>query len=281
MQEENKETLLSWLWRMVKGMIIGTGAILPGISGGVLAVVLGIYRPVMEFLSNPFKSFKKQYKFFIPIVIGFGIGVILLSKLVDWLFRENEVPAVWLFIGLVLGTVPSLYKEAGEHGRNTWSFVAFGISAIIMFVFLDFISGTVSAAVSPSTLWWFISGMLIGIGLVVPGMSPSSLLIFLGLYQPMSAGIASLDFGVLIPLGIGMAMLVLVLAKPIKYLFDKHYMLMYHIILGIVIASTAVIMPFGNASGFSDILVYVICFIVGVVIAYFMEKTSNKLDKNV
>lgn len=278
--EQKKDTLLSWLWRAVKGAIIGTGAILPGISGGVLSVVLGIYRPVMEFLSNPFKSFKKQYKFFIPIVIGFALGVVLLSKLVDILFRTSEVPAVWLFIGLVVGTVPSLYKEAGEQGRGKKGFISLVVFGALMFAFLSMIGSGEAMTIEPSTFWWLICGMLWGIGLIVPGMSPSSIFIFLGLYQPMSAGIAELNFGVIIPIGIGLLIMVLLIAKPIKYLFDKHYTVMYHGILGIVVASTLVIMPFGNANGIGDIALYAGCFAVGAVIAYFMEKASAKLDRS-
>lgn len=277
--EEKKDTLFSWLWRVIKGAIIGTGAILPGISGGVLSVVLGIYRPMMEFLSNPIKSFKKQYKFFLPIVIGFALGVVLVSGLVDLLFRKSKIPAVWLFIGLVLGTVPSLFKEAGEHGRGWAGWLSLIICGGLMYALLSFLGNAVAANVQPSLLWWFICGLLWGIGLIVPGMSPSSIFIYLGLYQPMSAGIKALDFSIILPIGVGLVVMILLLAKPIKYLFDKHYCVMYHGILGIVIASTLVIMPFGNASGTSDILLYAGCFIIGALIAYFMEKASKKLDQ--
>ena len=278
--EEKKDTLFSWLWRVVKGALVGTGAILPGISGGVLSVVLGIYRPMMEFLSHPFSSLKKNIKFFLPIVIGFAVGVVLLSKLVDWLFRENELPALWLFIGLILGTVPSLYREAGEQGRGTGAYIALAVAGIFMFAFLTLLGSGETMQIEPNLFWWLVCGLLWGIGLIVPGMSPSSIFIFLGLYQPMSAGIAALDLGVILPIGVGLVIMVVLIAKPIKYLFDKHYALMYHSIIGIVIASTLVIMPLEQAYGVTDIVICAVCFVVGAVIAYFMEKASSKLDKS-
>ena len=278
--EEKKDTLFSWLWRVVKGALVGTGAILPGISGGVLSVVLGIYRPMMEFLSHPFSSLKKNIKFFLPIVIGFAVGVVLLSKLVDWLFRENELPALWLFIGLILGTVPSLYREAGEQGRGTGAYIALAVAGIFMFAFLTLLGSGETMQIEPNLFWWLVCGLLWGIGLIVPGMSPSSIFIFLGLYQPMSAGIAALDLGVILPIGVGLVIMVVLIAKPIKYLFDKHYALMYHSIIGIVIASTLVIMPLDKAYGVMDIVICAVCFVVGAVIAYFMEKASSKLDKS-
>ncbi|MBE5758742.1 MAG: DUF368 domain-containing protein [Clostridiales bacterium] len=279
--EEKKDTLFSWLWRVVKGALVGTGAILPGISGGVLSVVLGIYRPMMEFLSHPFRSLKKNIKFFLPIVIGFAVGVVLLSKLVDWLFRENELPALWLFIGLILGTVPSLYREAGEQGRSKGAYIALAVAGIFMFAFLTLLGSGETMQIEPNLFWWLICGLLWGIGLIVPGMSPSSIFIFLGLYQPMSAGIAALDLGVILPIGVGLVIMVVLIAKPIKYLFDKHYALMYHSIIGIVIASTLVIMPLEQAYDVMDIVICAVCFVVGAVIAYFMEKASSKLDKSV
>ena len=289
MQEENKqvqaveanETWTERLLGILKGALISIGALLPGISGGVLSVVLGIYRPMMEFLSHPFRSLKKNIKFFLPIVVGFAVGVVLLSKLVDWFFRENELPALWLFIGLILGTVPSLYREAGEQGRSKGGYIALAAAGILMFAFLTLLGSGETMQIEPNLFWWLVCGLLWGIGLIVPGMSPSSIFIFLGLYQPMSAGIAALDLGVILPIGVGLVIMVVLIAKPIKFLFDKHYQLMYHSIIGIVIASTLVIMPLDYVYSVTDIIVCAVCFAVGAVIAYFMEKASSKLDKNV
>ena len=97
---QNKMTPAQWLLRLLQGAIIGAGAVLPGISGGVLCVVFGIYQPMMELLAHPFKMFKKYYMMFIPILLGVAAGFFLLAKLLSLLFNANETIMVCIFIGL-------------------------------------------------------------------------------------------------------------------------------------------------------------------------------------
>ena len=120
---------LQFALRIIKGAVVGVGAILPGISGGVLSVVFGIYRPLMEFLAHPVREFKSKAWYFLPILIGFLLGILGLARVVDWLFRESPVPAVWLFSGLVVGTLPALWREAGQRGRTPASWAAMALAA--------------------------------------------------------------------------------------------------------------------------------------------------------
>ena len=207
------------------------------------------------------------------------MGVLGLSRAVDWLFRTSPTPAVWLFIGLIVGTLPSLYKEAGQEGRGKSSWIALAVSFAVMLGFLLMVKLSGSAQVTPSLLWWLVCGLLWGIGLVVPGMSPSSLFIFLGLYQPMSAGIASLDMAVILPIGVGLVLTIALLAKGMQALLTKRYALTMHAVLGVTLASTVVIIPIGQATGFWDVALYAACFAIGLVVAYFMSKASAKIDK--
>lgn len=121
---------------------------------------------------------------------------------------------------------------------------------------------------------WLLSGFIFGLGLVVPGMSPSNFLIYLGLYQPMASGIRQLDFGVIIPLIIGVVVCVLVFAKLINWLFNKAYSFMYHFILGVVVGSTIAIIP-GGVSGWT-ILVCAVLFVVGAISSYALSKIDEK-----
>jgi len=121
---------------------------------------------------------------------------------------------------------------------------------------------------------WLLSGALIGLGVVVPGMSPSNFLIYLGLYQPMAAGIKTLDLGVIIPLFLGLVACVLIFARLVSWLFDKSYALMYHLILGIVIGSTLAIIPAG-VSGWTIALCAGL-FLVGAACSYALAKVDEK-----
>ena len=109
---------MQFLLRFLEGILIGTGGILPGVSGGALCVVFGIYRPLMELFSNPFKNLKKYFWMLFPYGLGIGVGFIGLAGLVDYVLRTHEALAVCAFVGLILGMVPQLFRDAGEQGRG-------------------------------------------------------------------------------------------------------------------------------------------------------------------
>ena len=274
-QEEKKQNkVLDWILRMLKGILVGIGFITPGLSGGVLAVMFGIYEPLMRFLGNLREKFLKNLLFFIPVGIGGVIGVVAFSAVVDFAFQNYPAQFTWLFIGFIAGTFPSLFKTSGKQGRKGWHWLLLAIIAVGMVFLMRWMATIRNVQLTASFSNWLLSGALIGLGVVVPGMSPSNFLIYLGLYQPMAAGIRSLDLGVIIPLALGGLLSVLLLARLISWLFKKFYTLMYHIILGIVVGSTIAIIPAG-VSGWV-IAVCALLFLVGALISYALAKLDEK-----
>lgn len=267
-------SITDWLLRLVKGVIIGIGFITPGLSGGVLAVVFGIYEPLMRFLANLKEKFVKNLLFFIPVGIGGVIGVVAFSAAVDWAFTHYAAPFIWLFIGFIAGTFPSLFKTAGRQGRKAWHWILLVAVAAGMFLLMNWMESIKNVTLAPNFLNWLLSGALIGLGVVVPGMSPSNFLIYLGLYQPMANGIKNLDLGVIIPLAIGLILCVLLFAKLVSWLFNKAYTVMYHLILGIVVGSTLAIIPAG-VSGWTIVLCAVL-FLLGFAASYALAKVDEK-----
>lgn len=207
----NKNGLLSILALIIKGAIIGVGGILPGISGGVLCVVFNIYEPLMELLSHPFKTFKKHYKLLIPVVIGVGLGFVGFAGLVGYIMKLNGTATVCAFVGLILGTMPELWKEAkGAEKKRSWqSILAMCISFVVLLSILLFLQFGAELKVTPNIFWYGFCGIAWGISMVVPGMSSSSILFFFGLYEPMLDGISRLAPGVIIPLACGIAVILL------------------------------------------------------------------------
>lgn len=266
---------MDWFLRVVQGALIGVGAILPGISGGVLCVIFGIYKPMMAFLAHPLRSFKRYFPLLLPVGIGWAVGVLLLANVVDWLFRTSPTPAIWLFIGLITGTLPSLWKEAGTQGRPRSAWIALVLAGALMGGWLLLMSqhGT---TVTPNVFWWILCGALWGIGLIVPGLSPSSFFIFFGLYQPMTAGIGHLDLTILLPLAGGLLLSITLLARGMNLLMARAYAIVMHAILGIVIASTIAIIPTGGPAGFWDIVLYIACFAAGCAVAFWMGWVGAK-----
>lgn len=231
-----------WIIRLLKGTFVGIGAILPGLSGGVLAVIFGIYQPLLKFLANLRKDFVKNLLFFIPVMIGVAFGIFLFAIVVEKAFGKYAAAFVCLFIGFVIGTFPSLYKTAGKQGRGARDIAILVISALAIFT-LMLIGEQKLMDVNPGVPTWFGSGALIGLGLIVPGMSPSNFLIYFGLYDKMATGIKDLDMAVVIPLALGVIVCILVFAKLAAFLFRKYYSGMYHFILGMVLGSSLAIFP--------------------------------------
>jgi len=271
---QSKPSPADWLIRLLKGIFIGIGFIVPGLSGGVLAVVFGIYEPMMRFLANLKENFIKNVLYFIPVGIGGVLGVVAFSAVVDFAFSNYAAQFIWLLIGFISGTFPSLLKTAGKNGRKTHHWIVLVVTAIGMLLFLNWMETVKNVTLPPSFGNWLLSGALIGLGVVVPGMSPSNFLIYLGLYQPMANGISHLDLGVIIPLAIGLIVCVLAFAKIVAFLFKKAYAFMYHFILGIVVGSTLAIIPAG-VSGWT-ILACAVLFVLGALGSYALAKLDER-----
>ena len=256
---------------ILSGILIGGGAILPGISGGVLCVIFGIYRPMMSLLSRPKQAIPKYWRMFIYVGIGWLAGFLLFAKVVDLMFTFNEMLSVWLFIGLIIGTVPSLWKEAGEQGRTKGSYISFALALVLVFALLFWIRISPDTEVEANWLWYIFCGILWGISLIVPGMSSSSILISLGLYQPLAKGIAELDLMIISFWLVGLIATVAVLAKLVNYLFEKHFSIAFHAVVGVVLASTFVIVP-------TEYLT-VSCFTAGVIVAWLFSRLEGRKDE--
>lgn len=273
-----KMTAGQWVLRVLQGALIGVGAMLPGISGGALCVLFGIYQPMMALLSHPFKTFKKYIFLFIPIILGVGLGFVGSGKLLAAFFEANEFLLKCLFIGLIIGVFPSLFREAGAQGRTKKGWLSLCISFAVMLTILLFLQYGVDMKIVPNFGWFILCGIIWGLSMIVPGLSSSNFLLFLGLYEPMSAGIGSLDMAVILPMGIGFAATVLSLAHSMNSLFDKKYEVAYHFIIGTVLASTLMIIPTQIPSPW-QLALGVILAVMGFFFALWMDKWGEEMKR--
>ena len=260
-----------FVFRILQGALIGLGAVLPGISGGVLGVIFGVYKPIMELISHPFANFKTHVPKLIPVFIGGIIGFLGIANLLAFFLEKYPDPSVCLFIGLIVGMLPSLFREAGEQGRSKGSFISLFVCMIVIFVLLN--------ALNMAFFWYLFCGFCLALSIIAPGMSFSTLLMPLGLYTPFIDGIGHLDFSVLIPGGIGALLTVIILAKAINALFTNHYSVAFHGIIGIVIAATVMIIPFsGFAASAQQAVVNGVCIAVGIVLALLLDKFNSRVE---
>lgn len=260
-----------WLLRLVQGILVGSGAILPGISGGVLCVLFGIYQPMMAFFAHPFRNFRNVFPQLFPAGVGWILGFFAFAKLITLFFSTDSNLAIWLFLGLIAGSFPSLYHQAGlqGHGWQGWSSLAASF-AVMTFLFW-YLGHAAALHITPNPLWFCLCGVLWGLSLVIPGMSSSSTLIFLGLFEPMTAGIAAVEPGVVLPIFVGAALTVVLVSRLVNSLFESHYRLAFHLVLGFVLASTAVIVPLSYETP-AQLLLCLLCGAVGFTAAWFLNR---------
>ena len=278
--------MLSWISKMIKGIVIALGFILPGISGGVLAAILGIYERMIRFLAHPFKQLKEDVLYFLPVAIGMLLGIGLFSYPIEYLLEHYQVYVLWSFAGAIIGTVPSLVKEANRDSERDkidliWFWSTFIVSGIALYG-LNFVVGSLSA----SFLNFILAGSLLALGILVPGLSPSNLLLILGLYAPMLTGFKSFDlFGTFLPIGIGAVLTLIAFSKFMDYALRVYHSRVYHFIIGIVLSSTLLILlpNAGNRENISyaglSIVSYVIIaffFALGIWLGIWMSQLEEK-----
>lgn len=279
MEKQQKQSPAMMLLRLLQGALIGLGAVLPGISGGVLCVIFGIYRPVMELLSDPKKHYKTHLPRLAPVFLGMGIGFLGVANLLAFFLERYPNQSVCLFVGLIGGMLPSLMKQAGEKGRSKGSW----ISLLVAFtVVLGLLVGLelFSVQVTPSVLWYLFCGFCLALSMIAPGMSFSTLLMPLGLYTPFVEGLGRLRSSVLVPGVLGAVVTIVLLAKAVDRLFERHYSIAFHAIVGVVSAATLVIIPFRDmASSFAALLSDLICLAVGIVLALALDQFNTRFPK--
>lgn len=132
MGNRQKRPLKLFLIRLMQGALIGLGAVLPGISGGVLCVVFGIYQPIMELLSHPFRALKKHAEMLLPVLIGLCAGFLGIAKLLGFLLNRYPDASVCLFAGLIIGMLPSLFREGRKKGSSPKDYAALGITFAVV-----------------------------------------------------------------------------------------------------------------------------------------------------
>ena len=264
------------LLRILQGALIGLGAVLPGISGGVLCVVFGIYTILMEFLADPFRKMKTHLPKLLPVIIGIVIGFLGIAGLLSFVLDRYPAPSVCLFIGLISGMLPSLWREAGQQGRSKGSYISLLTAAALIFALLIGLK-VLSVEIAPTFFWYLFCGFCLALSVIAPGMSFSTLLMPLGLYEPFVDGISSFDFGILIPAGIGALATVILFAKAVDSLFKHHYSISFHAIVGAVIAATVMIVPVESfIVSIGSAAINLICLIVGIVAALALDKFNSK-----
>lgn len=264
---------------LFKGMVIGIANIIPGVSGGTMMVAMGIYDKLIHCITHLFSEFKKNVMFLLPIVIGMGIAIVASSFALESLFANFPVQANLLFVGLILGGLPAIWKRVKGNSIKLGHIIAFLIFFALVAGLAIFGGGNGKDA----DLTFNVINVLklLGVGVVasatmiIPGVSGSMMLKLMGYYEPIVTvtipdlirSLVAFDMsgilkgvGVLAPFGIGILMGIVVIAKMVEYIFEKFPLYAFWAIIGLIIAS-----PIAILAGMSLSLYTVVSVITGLI----------------
>lgn len=283
---------------VVCGILVGIANIIPGVSGGTIIVILGLFDKLMESISNVFKlkiSFKERLEnlwFIMQVLIGAAVGLVAFAKVLNYLFVHFELQTIALFAGLILLSLPMLKKEEMDGKKINILFFILGVLTIGIINYLS--PGeegnivTYEELISKSLTPVFIGSLILmgvigGATMIFPGVSGSMVLLVLGWYHMFKgyvAAVTTFDIKILIPLifiALGVGLGIIFSAKLTSFLLKKYKTNTMSFILGLIIMSAIVIFPLKKELyTFGNIITSVITFILGGVLIVLLEKFKEK-----
>lgn len=283
---------MNYIKDIIRGLFIGIANIIPGVSGGTMAVSMGIYDKIIGAVNNLKKDFKNSVKTLIPYGVGAVIGIVCLSFVLEYLLANYEFPTITLFIGLILGGLPPILKRVENEKFKITHFISFTI-LLLTIIIPAIYSG--SLGMKPiggvnllSIMILIVLGIIASGAMVIPGVSGSMILMMVGYYEYLNnainnfvtslvkfdmAGMIS-NIGILLPFGIGVFAGIFIMAKIIGFLLKRYPNATMWGIIGLIVASPfAILVGVSTASitGIS-IIVSLITFVVGYIVADKLSK---------
>jgi len=288
------------------GAAMGVANIIPGVSGGTIAVVFGIYEDLMESLGNFLtdKTKRWQYiKFLSVLFAGALVSIVSLASVLSWCFVNYPLPTVYFFLGLIVGSIPLVYKSHPDMKPSLTRSIAFflGLIAVIVLALMQKGSGSVSTDTEIAQigignyLFFVFSGAIAASAMIIPGVSGSFILILLGVYWKVLGALSGLTstllssgftpeimikFSILVSLFIGVVIGILVFSKIMSWALKNHPANTMYLILGLIIGSIYQIFPGFEFSGHG--MLATITLIIGVIISlkFGVEKDTDESVNN-
>ncbi len=249
---KKKEGVSDPVKRAMLGFIIGIASVTPGLSGGVIAAAVGLYEPAVRAFVRLPRAFIENFLFLLPLGLGLGLGVLLSSRVMEILFVRWEFLVLYIFLGLVIGSVPSLLREANREGFH-WKYLVVAGITLATVILLDHLAAgapDVGGEAGLTVVGLLIYGGILAIGTIIPGISSSFILMYLGVYTDILSAIAGIDIPVLFWLALGYAAAALLLIKAVEFLFRRFHGYAYYAVLGFLVGTMLMVFP-GFRGGFA------------------------------
>ncbi len=279
---------MGYLKEILKGVFIGVANIIPGVSGGTIALSMGIYEKILAAVNNIWKDFKGSIKTLLPYGIGLVIGIVCFTFLIEFCLTNFTIPTLFAFVGLILGGLPSIYRKVKNEKFKPTHLITLAIMAALIIIPTIVTAGAVdtikTVEISLISVLIFVTLGVISAGtMIIPGVSGSMMLMMLGYYETIISTISTfiksaliLDFAsalvacqALIPFGIGVILGVVIIAKVIEKLLKRYPNATMWGIIGLVVTSPFAILYGVSFAGISvlTIIVSIITLVIGFLVA--------------
>lgn len=267
-------------WKnLYRGLIMGASDVIPGVSGGTIAVLLGIYDRLIEAINGIFtREWKRHLQFLLPLVVGAGGAILSLSHLMDWLLKNYPGPTYFFFLGLILGVLPFILRESNAKEDFNIEHIALLIIGALLLIYLpapaDIEEGQVITMFTAKTyMFLFLSGCLASAAMILPGISGSFVFLILGVFPTIIAALTELNLLIIAIVGSGVLFGIVTMSKIIQFFFLRYRTAAFALITGLVIGSIFVIFP-GWPTELIDGTLSVSAFSFGLLAAYGLGKVE-------
>ena len=222
--------------RFLKGIIVGLGGIAPGLSGSVLLIIFGLYRDTLDALGNLFRNFRKHFLYLLPLMAGMFSGVLLFSKVIDFFLTHYEMSTRFCFLGLILGTLPMVWKEVRKEGFSKGYYGLILLAAAAGTCLFTLNPSLFPQVTDPNLLQCICLGVAVAATAIIPGVDPAVFLSTLGFYEMYVRALAEFSLPVLIPMVAGLALGAVGISFVMSLLFRRWYTGTFSVIFGIFLS---------------------------------------------
>lgn len=266
--------------RFLQGILVGIGGIAPGLSGSVMLLILGLYERTINAISSPFKDFKKNVIFLAPLLLGFGTGAIIFSKMVEYLLANAEFQTRYLFLGLVAGTVPLFYKSVKKKGFKSRYYLVI-ILAAMAGILLFSVDGTLFSQIeNPNVLQSVLLGVAVAGSSIIPGVDSAVILSAFGLYELYVNSVANFNLSVLLPAGVGLIVGVLLISKIMDYFIRRFYTSTFSVIFGLFLSIIPKVLNEScSIKSFRDGILAILLTLTGFLLSFYLGDIKNNNKK--
>ncbi|XEC93584.1 DUF368 domain-containing protein [Paenibacillus tarimensis] len=274
-------------WRNIyRGFLMGISDLIPGVSGGTIAVVLGIYDRLLAAISGFFsREWKKHIGFLVPLAAGMGAAIVMLSRVIEYLLEHHHGPTQFFFVGLIIGVLPYIFRQSGaRHKFTSGHWIVLLIMAALLastaFIRADETADPITSLSLLAVLGLFFSGWLASMAMLLPGISGSFVLLLLGVYPTAINAVSTMNLPVIAIIGAGVVAGFIVSSKGIRYLLAHHTLMTYAVIIGLIAGSVVVIFP-GFSGDWPTLIASIVTFIagLGLTLLFGAESRSHVAEK--